>query len=624
MNDVMVEGMVESNVASPSGCPLENSHGQKTTLDASDELVLFQHKRVISQYSTDEAGITELHLYYGDKEICFDDPELFAFGEGLIQQPRFKAGTATTWGEGYDWPRVQELLEQLIDEGILQRAQESKFEQTSSREGAQLSPLPPAQNTTPRTWFECEEITRELTGQPLEMGYLELVIPIFRIAHMAMDADGRQVGEANVFPQPLRLDVPTEWRSCPHVGSRYNADRPMNVTALKTMRKHWPQMMAALLQIRAAFLRRFPRACDGWTVGDLERLSVMVLALPTYLLMRAERRVENGHLHPVLSSLFRVTDGLRMTMHQMLFLPVGEPTRPADAPMTSAEAYAYAERNYVFFSAHGVCAGPKTMVEEFLNVLIDGRSTKDSESIVFDPDIQAALDDLDQALDYGLLGLQAHSVVFSLWPVMSRAYVQLESILENWTEPLSAPLIAFRQRFEHNLKFLRNGSLLATEEWRSSREHVYANMYTHCALGLGEAVADTAITTLIAPSNPNHYEDAATQLLRVMRQRFGVAATGNNNDIERLTNCLMDYFSQEQAIVRAASEIQQRVNQVLGRTSPSQPFTAAAIDIYNQLQGDVERLPYLASEIETLLGLRIVVTPVAIEIFDRIQYASAS
>jgi hypothetical protein len=251
------------------------------------------------------------------------------------------------WGKGYDWPRVRELLEQLLEEGILRRADADESEFLSPH-GAWPSPLPPAHSTVPRTWFECEAITRELTGHPLELGYLELVIPIFRVAHVAMDAEGRQVGEANVFPKPPRLDVPTEWRTCPHAGSRYQDDRPMNVTALKSMGKHWTQMMVALLRIREAYLHRFPKARHGWTVGDLERLSTLVLTVPAYLLMREPYRVENGHLHPVLSSMFRVTDGVRMTMHQMLFVPLYEPTLPPDAPMTSAEIYAYAERNYRF------------------------------------------------------------------------------------------------------------------------------------------------------------------------------------------------------------------------------------------------------------------------------------
>jgi hypothetical protein len=363
MNELTIEEIKSSKAAIRQevfGCPAHAMHTQRIVLDADDELVFPKHKRVVTQYSTDAAGVTELHLYYGEKEISFDEPGLFAFGEGLAKHPRFVAGSATTWGEGYDWPRVRELLEQLIEEGILRRADANESGPISTH-GACPSPLPPAHSTVPRTWFECEAITRELTGHPLELGYLELVIPIFRVAHIAMDAEGRQIGEANVFPKPLRLDVPTEWRTCPHAGSRYQDDRPMNVTALQSMTKHWTQMMVALLPIRDAYLRRFPKARHGWTVGDLERLSSLVLMVPAYLLMRAEKRVENGHLHPVLSSMFRVTDGVRMTMHQMLFLPVVEPTLPPDAPMTSAEIYAYAERNYVFHSNYGVCAGPKAM-----------------------------------------------------------------------------------------------------------------------------------------------------------------------------------------------------------------------------------------------------------------------
>jgi hypothetical protein len=67
----------------------------------------------------------------------------------------------------------------------------------------------------------------------LELAYLELVIPIFRVAHIAIDEDGRQVGEANFFPKPLRLDIPTEWRTCHYPGTRYQS-QPMNVTALKS------------------------------------------------------------------------------------------------------------------------------------------------------------------------------------------------------------------------------------------------------------------------------------------------------------------------------------------------------------------------------------------------------
>ncbi|MGH9961567.1 MAG: hypothetical protein ACREBC_31320, partial [Pyrinomonadaceae bacterium] len=77
-----------------------------------------------------------------------------------------------TWGDGYDWPRVRELLEQLIEEGLLQHADANESGPISTH-GACLSPLPLAHGTLPRTWFECEAITRKLTGEPMELGYLD-------------------------------------------------------------------------------------------------------------------------------------------------------------------------------------------------------------------------------------------------------------------------------------------------------------------------------------------------------------------------------------------------------------------------------------------------------------------
>lgn len=620
MNDLMYKRTAENELGTTlaaGSCPLAEASNPMGSLKAEDELIFPQYKRVIAQYATTPMGLPELHLYYGDKEISFDDPELFAFGEGLTRQERFAAGSAIGWGQGYDWPQIRELLEMLIEEGILQRAGDGKATPLTVRNEPLPSPLPPAETSTPRTWFECQAITRALTGHAVEVGYLEAIVPVFRVAHMAVDADGRQVGEANVFPPHLRLDIPTEWRPCPHAGSRFQADRPMNVTALKAMRKHWPAIMALLLRIREAFLRRFPQVRHGWTVGDLERLSSLVLALPGYLLMRSPQGVENGQLHPVLSSMFRVTDGLRMTMHQMLFLPLAEPTLPPDMPMTSAETYAYAERNYVFFSTHGVCAGPKAMIEEFLGVLVDGQPAKGSEAIMFDPPIQAALDDLETALDYGLYGLQTYAVVFSLWPMMSRTYEQLWHILENWSGNYSATLDALRQRFDNHMEFQRTKSLLATEEWRVSRERAYADMYEHCVAGLGGTAPTASLAGRIAPVTSEQHRQVYSQLRQVLQQRFQATTPADAANIERLTTCVMDYFCREQGIVRAATEIQQVINRLLGRTPPQRPLTAADLDVYNQLQGEVTRLPYLTQELADCLGLDITVTAAAISIAER-------
>src|SRR4051812_14837806 len=127
-------------------CPFQAGAAQPAGLTEETELFLPLHKRFITQYAKSESGAPELRLYYGDKEISFDEPELFAFGETLATQSRFAAGAAMAWGEGYEWPRVRELLEQLIEEGVLQHADALSEDPrpVATRDGARPSPLPPA------------------------------------------------------------------------------------------------------------------------------------------------------------------------------------------------------------------------------------------------------------------------------------------------------------------------------------------------------------------------------------------------------------------------------------------------------------------------------------------------
>ena len=94
----------------------------------------------------------------------------------------------------------------------------------------------------------------------------------------------------------MRTETPIEWMACTYPGTRYLAAKPMNVTALKAMREHWRQMMAALLRVRGAFLARFPQAREGWSVGHVERLATAVLCVPTYQLMRGDAQIGRAHV----------------------------------------------------------------------------------------------------------------------------------------------------------------------------------------------------------------------------------------------------------------------------------------------------------------------------------------
>lgn len=577
-----------------------------------DALVVPMSKRMVIQYATGAGGAAELTLYYGDKEISFDEPELFAFGEALARQDSFVAGDAVTWGAGYEWSRVKELLDQLVEEGVVLPL--GAYEAAEALPRRRASPLPPAVAATPRWWTECEAITRDLTGTPVEMGHLELMMPVFRVAHVAVDADGRQVGEANVFPRALRLDVPTEWMTCLYSGTRYRSDRPMNVTALGAMRAHWPQMMAALRRIRAAFLQRFPHVSRGWTVGDIERFTSLVLAVPTYQLLRPVNPVANGSLHPALSSLFRVTDGVRMTMHQMLFVPLGEPTLSPDTPMDADTILDYAERNYSFHSETGVCAGPRQMVAELLSVLLDDEHPEDAAGFDFDPAVAAALADIEAAFDYGLHALRAHAALFRIWPAMARAYEALAGVALRALDVGADGLEDFHGRMQQRMAELRGGTYLATEAWRADRERAYDDMFGESGRGLPQSEATPSLSDMLAHARPAPPASLEFILSRIVSERI-------NGDGARLTyagriaKAIVHFALDVQSSLRVACASQAKVNACLGRTQPSRPFDSAALSVHGRLQ-DVggQRLPYLLDEIEAALGVRLHIDPETIEL----------
>ncbi len=560
--------------------------------------MLPRHRRTIVQYATNEDGERELRLYYGDKEISFDEPDLFAFGEAIARTPRFLAREASTWGPGLEWPRVRGLLEQLLDAGVLARAAGADAEPEERPAAVRPSPLPPAVCAAPRSWDDCAAITLELAGRAVDPGHLELVIPVFRVAHIVMDSDGRQVGEANVFPRALRLDVPTEWRTSNIQGSRFQDQRPMNVTAMRAMRAHWPQMMAGIARVRAAYLRRFPEAAGAWTVGHLERLSTAVLAVPTLHALRLGCPVPAA-----LASMFRVTDGLRMVMHQMLFIPVGEPVLPPGTLVTPDQILDYAERNHSFHSDYGVCAGPAAMVREFLQVLIEGKGRADYAATALD----AAFEDLDEAMDYAFLGLRAYAAVFSLWPAMTRAYERLAAGLEGAPEQ-AAPVLA---RLRGHLDAVRSATLLGSEEWRVDREHVYADMYDRCGDGLAVEPGAPGLATCLRPA------PAPAGVLPAL-QAAVARRLGQGPHADATATTVLDFLCREQAVLRTAEQVQHRINRLLGRPVPPHPFSAADIDVHNRLLGtESRRLPYLIDELEDLFGIDITLDGQAMSIKTR-------
>lgn len=611
----------------PSGCPFHlNGPGTPSSsadvatpagVDQDDILVVAHPKRMVAQYLTEPAGSTLLHLFYGDKEITFDEPATYAFGERLASESRFRAGDAAAWGDRLSWARTRAMLDDLIDAGVLTHAADAAPERFDSM--VRPSPLPAATCLVPRSWRDCEAITAELAGRPVESGYLELVVPVFRVAHISVDGDGRQVGEANVFPAALRLDAPTTWIGCSYSGTRHMVNRPMNVSALKAMRLHWKTMMATLLRLRTAFLRRDRQPANVWTVGRVERLATLVLAVPTFQLMANSSASATSTLHPALSSLFRVTDGLRMTMHQMLFVPIGEPARHPDAIVTPESIFEYAERNYSFHSETGVCAGPGHMIQEFLRVLLNGEGDERYGSLTLPVEVEAALADIEPAFDYGLYGLQIYAASFSLWPAMARAYDELGEAAERITG-IDPRLSAIRARLAQHASALHNGTYLATEEWRQHRETVYADMYARCGGLLSTPHADAPLSEQLASPREDECAEARSIVAAALRGAVAAGAASANvgDGIDAIADGLCRFLARSRNVLAASLRVQSRINRLLGRPAPQRAFTLADADVHNRLQAvDRRPVPFLLDELQALFDLDIHVDASRIDVTHR-------
>jgi hypothetical protein len=379
------------------------------------------------------------------------------------------------------------------------------------------------------------------------------------------------------------------------------------------MRNQWRQMMVIIRRISDSYRARFPDVDKrGWTVGDIERMTVCVLALPTYQVMRVEGRVENGKLHPALSSAFRLTDGLRMLMHHMLFVPFGEPTRSGITPMTGFEAHQYAERNYSFHTAQGVCAGPPSMVDDFLAVILDRADPKGGWPDEIEPEVQDALDVVEQAVDYGLLGLQSFGSVFSLFPTSTAGHAQLREIITGWTKTDSPILAALRARCEKVHEVTQDVGWLKSDAFRKSRLIAYNDMYQKCGFGLTGTWPEPSLEDQYE-NLPPLPEETKAQLKALFARQIHDLPDGDEL-FERLAEWLSRYISFVQVASRLALEVQDRINTLLGREKPKQKFMGRDLSKYLGLEKSVDskfekqEVPFLVDDIARFLGVTIDVT----------------
>jgi hypothetical protein len=378
-------------------------------LEPSEVLCIPKRRRLTHSRLKNEDGQEILHLFYGEVELIFDEPDVAPLGEKLMVVEQFRADEAMTWSNAapHTWEKIRDLLQALLDQQVLKRISETPAAGANSfPERLGLAP----EGREPQTFSShddrCPVLTEAAFGRAIDLANLEVLVPIYRIAHPAMDTDGRQVGENNVGPRTLFLDLPATRRTCNYPGSRYQDSLPMNVTALKQMTKRWPELLSLTEQFREALAARMPpRDPPSLRAGELHFLAVCKLAAVGYVLVRGVDPVPNGQLDGGLAAMFRLVDGVRLVTNDLLRFTPGEPG--FDTPVSAQSIAEFAERFTVYRGVFGVCAGPPGLIDEYLRVLFGEASAP----IQVEPSVAERVGDLEAAIDYGLLGQRVESVV---------------------------------------------------------------------------------------------------------------------------------------------------------------------------------------------------------------------
>lgn len=346
-----------------------------------------------------------------------------------------------------------------------------------------------------------------------------------------------------------------------------------------------------------------------------------MLSLPAFLLMMRGGSSPQPPVHPVLSSLFRITDGIRMTTHLMLFLS-DERTRLPAEPTTATELYEFAERNGLFLTAHGVCAGPRPLIDEFLTAAFDGTPVQGGERLELPSEVQALLSQLPVVVDYALLGLQSWAVSRSIWLAMSRAYRKLRDVLEaSVGDPTGDPTIGgrLRDRLRDDWRKLNQGRI-ADQYEHDVHVDVYTDTYEQSWRGLRAPLGAATLAERVGPrpETPAH-ASLALRLRDLLGARFGTEPgdLGTGLAVEQIVATLVLYLREEQAILASTEEIQAAINAMLDRSPPSRPLTARDLRMnFAMYGGSIAQFPYLLDTLEDELGIRVECTAVAIEVTD--------
>jgi hypothetical protein len=178
-----------------------------------------------------------------------------------------------------------------------------------------------------------------------------------KLVHELRDEAGRPLGEHRASePAPMEL------ATCVYPDSRSTAGKPINVSALREMMRHWRAAMRMLACVRRDVV--VANAMDVWWAGQIAE------SLPYQLLFRNSTNViVPGPAATLYKAMLGTNAGLLGYVLER---------SPSDSALPTVDAIMkHVNEHGLLVGPEQACAGPEALIRETLSVLIDGGDAGD-------------------------------------------------------------------------------------------------------------------------------------------------------------------------------------------------------------------------------------------------------
>lgn len=405
------------------------------------------------------------------------------------------------------------------------------------------------------------------------------------------DDEDRPLGE-NKAPFEYKKDVAMQQSVCQYSDSRYMHYKPMNVSALKQVTKHWPSVINSFNFARKFYLLENSTKQENTTqitLLDLYKITLTGYIAPSYLIYHSESLFADGKIPASIAVIYKASAGLVSVVQLMLLKGIVTGSYHKDTIVDPEMVFSFADNEGLFIGAQEVCAGPPNMIKELLEAIIYGKTNEHSSIEQYVTDFKQFSYYVTQAGKVLLLDF-----LFPIFFYFSLPITTLTNIFKILRINTSHQENSLPVNISMELQILEIVSPLLDSVSNEYRENILKkSLEIFASINSNNNLADEIKETCNFIQNEwEHKSDNLVDFL--CHSTLEVLQT---EEIQLLAKGLVSYLLLERKKLQIYSQVQSEMNNILKRTDTAR--LPDSIDI-NKMYGDK-----LRNKLEKVLSIDI-------------------